>query len=201
MALISKMDSPDRRCSLRHPCTGTAEILQGGKCWGWGKVSDISHGGCYIETSHPLPTCTVLLLRLTIEGIFLEISAKVVSCDTMYGMGMQFIELPAERNSLPQILEKVTDTVLSPAVQHHAESHQAPPQPQPHTQAAMRCLEQAQKELQEAMRGNEGRRAEALHLTENAIQELKNACKEAGAIATTDPVLIENGFNWSYKVH
>jgi hypothetical protein len=46
----------DRRRFSRYPCPGAAEILLSGKRWGYGTVSEISRGGCYIGTINPLPT-------------------------------------------------------------------------------------------------------------------------------------------------
>jgi PilZ domain len=118
MAEISDSEQLNRRLSPRYPCMGAAEILQSGKRWGWGKVSDISRCGCYIETDHPLPNGTEAQLRLTIADMLLDICAKVVSTTPVVGMGMEFTAVPDEQeNKFAQILHKITATDLSPAVQ------------------------------------------------------------------------------------
>jgi hypothetical protein len=186
----SDTDFLDRRRFPRYPCTGDAEILQSGERWGWGTVSDISRGGCYIETMHPLPTGTEAQLRLVIAGIFLDISASVVSSDPMFGMGMDFLVVPTELwNKLPQIIEKVTGSTAS---RNDGESHE---DSQPHMQAALQYLERAQRELRDAMPGRGEHRARALQLTESAINEVTKACKQGSTIKTTDPASIGSGFS------
>jgi hypothetical protein len=187
----------DRRRFPRYPCTGAAEILQNGKSWGFGTVSDISLGGCYIETMHPLPTGAEAQLRLTIAGVLLEICANVVSSDPMYGMGMNFVVVPTEQwNMLPQIIEKVTEVEPSPAMQQDAASQVS----QPHLQAALQHLEEAHKELQEVLHGKGGQRARALQLTESAINEVKKACRRGSTVETTDPSSIGSEFGWSCEL-
>jgi PilZ domain len=182
----------DRRRFFRYPCTSEAEILQSGKLWGWGTVSDISRGGCYIETTHPLPTDAEAKLRVTIAGIVLEIGACVVFSDPMYGMGMDFVAVPTEQwNKLPQIIERVADSGLSPAGQWNGPRHDKAQQH--HMQAALQHLEQAQTELDAAMHGKIGQLAQALQLTENAISEVKKACKRKSTLGTTDPASIGSG--------
>jgi len=109
----------ERRRSARFPCTGAAEILRGGQRWGWGTLSDISSGGCYIETDHPLPIGIEARLRLTIADILLDIGARAVSITPLVGMGMEFIAVPQEQaNQLAKIMDKVTAIHPSPALQH-----------------------------------------------------------------------------------
>ncbi len=161
----------DRRRFPRYPCTGEAEILQGGKPWGWGTVSDISRGGCYIETNHPLPTGAEAQLRLTIAGIFLDLCANVVSSDPMFGMGMDFVVVPIEEwNKLPEIIEKVSEADTSFDLQQNTRRHDGA---QHHMQAALQHLEKAQKELQEVKQSTGGYRA--LQLTENAIKDVRGS--------------------------
>jgi hypothetical protein len=198
MGESSKIDFLDRRRFPRYPCTGSAEILQGGKSWGCGKVSDISRGGCYIETLHPLPTGAEAQLRLTIAGIFLDICANVVSSDLMFGMGMDFVAVPTEQwNKLPQVIEQVTNVDRSPSVSHDGASHQ---EPQAHMQAALQHLQQAQKELQQAMYDDGAHRARAMQLTENAIHEVKRACNGGSTIETTDPASLGSSAVWGCEV-
>ena len=140
------MEFLDRRRFPRYPCTAKAEILQSGKRWGWGTVSDISRGGCYIETMHPLPIGTEAQIRLTIAGIFLDISANVVSSDPTFGMGMDFTVVPAEQwNKLPQVIEIVADLNHSPSV---LQVEANPEKTQSHIQAALQQLQLAKMELQ-----------------------------------------------------
>jgi hypothetical protein len=147
----------ERRRFPRYPCKGAAEVLvlQSGKSRRCGTVRDISSVGCYIETMYPLPTGAEAQLRFTIAGISMDIGANVVSSDPMVGMGMDFVVVPTEQgNKLPQIIAKVADVDLSPAVQKNGASHE---ETQPHMQAALQHLEQAHRELLEALHGEGGR--------------------------------------------
>jgi PilZ domain len=107
-----------RRGCPRYPCAGAVEILQSGTLCGWGTVSEISRGGCYIETGHPLPLATEVQLRLTIADTLLDISAKVAWTTPQIGMGMRFEGVPpAQESKLAQILAEVTGGGVSPVVQ------------------------------------------------------------------------------------
>lgn len=198
MGISSAICFPDRRRFPRYPCAGDAEVLQSGKHWGFGKVSDISRGGCYIETMHPLPIGTETQLRLTIAGIFLDICANVVSSDPMFGMGMDFIVVPTEQwNMLPQIIEKVIDVDRSPAVQQNDAS---PEEPSPHMQAALLHLRGAQKELREAASEGGEHRARALQATENAVHEVEKECKRRSSNNRTNPAFMSSRVGWRCEV-
>lgn len=80
----------DRRRFPRHSCTGTAEIIQNGTRWAWGKYRDISRSGCFLEIYRPLPIGTEVQLRLTIEGSVLETGVKVSWAIPKVGMGLIF---------------------------------------------------------------------------------------------------------------
>ena len=70
-----------------------------------GATSDLSLGGCYIETMFPLPVETELNLKLQVDGTVL-IEAAVVTCDPQVGNGIQFIKmLPEDRAELKAYLE------------------------------------------------------------------------------------------------
>lgn len=107
----------ERRRSPRFPCTGAAEILHGGQRWGWGKLSDISHGGCYIETDNPVAVGIEVRLRLTIADTLLDISARAVSITPLVGMGMEFLAVLEEQEiKLARIMNKFAAVAPSPAV-------------------------------------------------------------------------------------
>jgi hypothetical protein len=81
-------------------------------------LSDISRGGCYIETDNPLPIGVDAQLRLTIGDILLDIGARAVSITPTVGMGMEFIAAPqGQEDKLAKIMDNVTDIAPSPAVQ------------------------------------------------------------------------------------
>jgi len=70
-----------------------------------GATSDLSVGGCYIETIFPLPIGTNLDLQLSIENTVL-IAATVVTCDPQVGNGIRFIRiLPEDQEAIEAFLE------------------------------------------------------------------------------------------------
>ena len=71
-----------------------------------GATSDLSLGGCYIETIFPFPIGTQLELKLQIDGDTLLVLATVVTCDPQVGNGIQFSRmLPEDIAELRGFLE------------------------------------------------------------------------------------------------
>ena len=76
-------------------------------------TSDLSLGGCYVESMYPYPVGTCLDLKLEAGGT-LVISARVVTCDPQFGNGIQFLRmLPEDRAVLMKFLETVAKQELS----------------------------------------------------------------------------------------
>ncbi|MBZ5688763.1 MAG: PilZ domain-containing protein [Acidobacteriia bacterium] len=76
-------------------------------------TSDLSLGGCYIESMYPFPTGTCLDLKLEASGTLL-ISARVVTCDPQFGNGIHFLRmLPEDRATLMKFLGTVAKQELS----------------------------------------------------------------------------------------
>jgi len=69
-------------------------------------TSDLSLGGCYIETMYPFTAGTCPDLKLA--GTLL-VSAKVITCDPQFGRGIQFLRM------LPQV-----EVTLRKFLDHHA---------------------------------------------------------------------------------
>lgn len=86
----------ERRRHPRYPCDGGAEIRQQGvDSRIWARLTDISLGGCYLETMSPLPVLTYLNLALTLDEQRLQAKGQVVVSHPHFGMGIQFIDLSA----------------------------------------------------------------------------------------------------------
>jgi hypothetical protein len=65
-----------------------------------------------------LPVGAEAQLRLTIADILLSIGANAVAATPLVGMGMEFVGMtPEQENRLAQIMEEVTATDPSPALQ------------------------------------------------------------------------------------
>jgi PilZ domain-containing protein len=110
----------------RYPCEGAAEIFQNGRCCGWGKLNDISRGGCYLETVYPMVAGTEARLRITIAGSVLEVDARVVWTTPQVGMGMFFvIETEEEARNLAQIVDEVAGISRPPAMEPASQTEPA----------------------------------------------------------------------------
>jgi c-di-GMP-binding flagellar brake protein YcgR len=76
-------------------------------------TSDLSLGGCYVESMYPYPVGTCLDLKLEAGGT-LVISAKVVTSDPQFGNGIQFLRmLPEDRAVLVKFLDTIAKQELS----------------------------------------------------------------------------------------
>jgi hypothetical protein len=103
-------------------------------------LNDISRGGCYLETVHPMVAGTQARLRITIAGAVLEIDARVVWTTPQVGMGLYFvIESQDEADHLTQIVDEIAGISHAPAVQSAA-----PPKPE---SAAIRITREAAPEI------------------------------------------------------
>jgi hypothetical protein len=68
-------------------------------------TSDLSLGGCYIESMYPFPKGTQLELKLE-AGDTLLILARVVTCDPQFGNGIAFTQiLPEDEQQLARFLD------------------------------------------------------------------------------------------------
>ncbi len=74
----------------------------------WGKLSDVSAGGCYLEMVIPLPVGTKLRLTLWIHENKIFIQGMVVSNHPGYGCGIRFTEITRQdREILDHFLEEL----------------------------------------------------------------------------------------------
>lgn len=83
--------APDRRNLLRRACTFGAEVYRGeskvpNRC----TLSDISTGGCYIETTEPFPSGSIVTVVVRTHEVHLCIAGKVQSMHPGFGMGVRF---------------------------------------------------------------------------------------------------------------
>ncbi len=64
------------------------------------RISELGVGGCYVDALNPFPEGALVGLRiLRDQGVF-ETKAKVVYCDSRFGMGQAFIEMTLDQRSL-----------------------------------------------------------------------------------------------------
>ena len=70
-------------------------------------TSDISLGGCYLESMYPFPVGTPLELKLQVADTLL-VASRVVTCDPQFGNGIEFVRmLPEDRAALSKFLDHV----------------------------------------------------------------------------------------------
>jgi hypothetical protein len=95
---------PEHRRHARFPLTTFVEALDPkSNTQISGRSSDVSLGGCYVDTLNPFNEGTIIRIRLTKENISFEANAKVVFSQIGMGMGIAF--LSAEKDQF-QIYQK-----------------------------------------------------------------------------------------------
>jgi hypothetical protein len=64
------------------------------------RTSELSIGGCYIDTLNPFPEGTAVKVRIIRdEGVF-ETIGKVIYSHSGLGMGISFVEIAADQRSI-----------------------------------------------------------------------------------------------------
>ena len=86
----------DRRRSPRIKCSLSVELHRDGEPVIWGKASDISLGGCFVEMAIPLKTETQLTIAIWLGQTKLRLPAQVASTSPGFGIGIRFNSVSAE---------------------------------------------------------------------------------------------------------
>ncbi len=99
----------ERRQHPRLKCSISAELRPEGQVAPiWGKVSDLSVGGCFVEMPIPLRPGTSIKAGLWIQDKKLWANAKVVSSRPGFGIGLQFMAIaPEDQERLRQFLKSL----------------------------------------------------------------------------------------------
>ncbi len=90
----------DRRSSPRVKCAISVELKAEGEPTMWGKATDLSTGGCFVEMPIPLKQGTRFEIVLWISGTKVRIQAAVASSAPGYGIGIRFIDLSPKDKEL-----------------------------------------------------------------------------------------------------
>jgi PilZ domain-containing protein len=99
--------SLEHRRHLRFPLTAFVEALESkSNTQISGRSSDVSLGGCYVDTLNPFSEGTLIRIRLTRANISFEANAKVVYSQIGMGMGIAFTS--AEKDQF-QVYQKWID--------------------------------------------------------------------------------------------
>jgi len=103
---------PEQRREPRYPFIACAEVLEEGSGARMNtRISDLSLGGCYVDTINPLPDGTSVQVKIFTETHSFEAPATVVYSHLHLGMGMKFLEMRANSQQvlrlwLPEAAEK-----------------------------------------------------------------------------------------------
>jgi CheY-like chemotaxis protein len=105
LGLLS-VSASDRRIKTRHACHIGADVFRMGvnvpyRC----TLSDISIGGCYVETSEPFPAGTPIEIVVRTQDMKVRVYGRVQSTHTGYGMGVEFtLKGPDQRTQVQQLI-------------------------------------------------------------------------------------------------
>ena len=81
----------ERRRGPRYQFTATVELVDlKSRARVQARTSDLSRGGCYVDSTGPLPVDTTVRMRLTKDSRSFEVEARVVYSLVGMGMGLAF---------------------------------------------------------------------------------------------------------------
>ena len=98
--------SSNRRVQARRACRLSADVFRLGegvpnRC----TLSDVSTGGCYVETPSPFPSRTVLDIVVRTQDMKLRVRGTVQVVHPGFGMGVQFsLNTADEREQVKQLI-------------------------------------------------------------------------------------------------
>jgi PilZ domain len=88
----------ERRLNTRYAVSASLEAVElQSKARFTGRVSDLSLGGCYVDSITALPKDATLKIRLTHDGKFFETKARVIASSAGMGMSLMFTETESEQ--------------------------------------------------------------------------------------------------------
>jgi len=102
----------NRRTYPRMKCRVTIEIQENGKeTLMMGNLTDVSLGGCFIETSVIMAAGTPLKLVFSIDDGKIQAEGSVLRLEPGAGIAVQFNETTrGDRGKIPQVIEYVQKT-------------------------------------------------------------------------------------------
>jgi PilZ domain-containing protein len=92
----------DRRQSVRVKCSISVELHPAGQPNIWGKASDLSIGGCFVEMPIPLKVDTGFEIALWLGGAKLRLNGQVASTAPGYGIGVRFVNTTQQNRDILQ---------------------------------------------------------------------------------------------------
>lgn len=100
----------DRRQSPRMQCMNSVQLQPDDQAAPiWGKVTDLSAGGCFVGMPVPLPIGTKLKISIWLEQTKLTLKGKVMNSRPGFGIGVQFVDIKEpESAQLRRFLQSIT---------------------------------------------------------------------------------------------
>ncbi len=96
----------ERRRSPRLKCAVSVELKAEGDANMWGKASDLSLGGCFVEMPIPLRQGTNFEIALWLSDTKLKLKATVASSAPGFGIGIAFLDVtPQDRGLLDRYMQ------------------------------------------------------------------------------------------------
>jgi hypothetical protein len=118
-----------------------------------GTLADISHGGCYVEMSPPLPLQTPIELSFNVGETPLRVSGEVRSSQPAMGLGVSFTGMsPDNFEALRRFAPPVTLPAPLSIVQPRMSGQRAPSGPHSEAQANSISLPATEETLEAVVR-------------------------------------------------
>jgi DNA-binding NarL/FixJ family response regulator len=114
LGLLS-VSASDRRGKTRHACRISADVFREGsnvpnRC----SLSDISAGGCYVDSTAPFPVGTLLNFVVRTEELKLRVQGRVQTVHPGVGMGVEFtLKTPEHQAQIKQLIACAAQSGLS----------------------------------------------------------------------------------------
>jgi hypothetical protein len=106
----------DRRRWPRVNCSISVELRAPGQPVIWGKASDLSQGGCFIEIPIPLSLGTSFEIALWLGETKLPLQGQVAAVAPGFGNGIRFLNhSPAAQGLLAQYIDSIIPKQRQPA--------------------------------------------------------------------------------------
>lgn len=94
LAITRPPAGKERRSNQRHPCDLAAELqVEGSSVKLSARCTDISTGGCYLETRAPLACDTKVRIQIKNDTLTFNARGVVRTSHSQFGMGMRFDDL------------------------------------------------------------------------------------------------------------
>ncbi len=165
IGVLTSSDTPqrERRQYVRYRSAGDVGFrAPGAERYIWGKLGEISLGGCYVEVSTPVAVGTVLEISLRVGDKEMAFNGEVRMSVASLGMGLEFVAFHGDaREELKQVLQKLSPLRLGrtqPVKLGPAAAQSKPPAPvavaEPPENVSLRPAVEREAKVQEVLTRN-----------------------------------------------